>query len=130
MSIEIWSIAALSLMMMALTLGQGTLVPLIQGLGWGMGSRDQMPDKTVLQARLDRTVANQIEAMAIYIPLMGLVIALDKTNSLTSIGAWCVITGRTAFIPLYLSGVFALRTVAFFIALAGSVIAGWTLIAG
>jgi len=122
MSIEILSIVALSVMLFALTAAQGTFVVGAQGLRWGLGSRDEVRDQTVLQGRMVRTIANHRDGMLIYIPLMALVIALGLENGLTALAAWLVIAGRLAFIPLYLGGVFFLRTLVFGVFVGGVIL--------
>lgn len=119
MSVELWSIAALALMMLVTTFIQGGLVPVTQGLKWGLGSRDEPFEKSAMQGRFARTVQNHAEAMLMYIPLMALVVALDRTSDWTAIAAWLVIVGRAAFIPLYLFGVFGMRSFAYATAMIG-----------
>ena len=128
MLVELWSIAALALMMLVTTLIQGALVPVTQGLKWGLGSRDEPLEKSAMQGRFARAVQNQAEAMLMYIPLMALVVALDRTSEWTAIAAWLVIVGRAAFIPLYLFGVFAMRSLAYGTAMTGIFLTTWALI--
>lgn|SRR3990167_1182996 len=129
MSIEQWSIAALALMLLAVTLIQGGLVPVTQGLRWGLGSRDEPLEKSALQGRFARVVQNHIEAMLMYIPLMSLAVLLERTNSLTEVSAWLVIIGRTAFIPFYIFGIFGLRSASYGVALTGIFMTVWVLFA-
>lgn len=119
MPVELWSIAALALMMLVTTFIQGGLVPVTQGLKWGLGSRDEPFEKSAMQGRFARTVQNHAEAMLMYIPLMALVVALDRTSDWTAVAAWLVIVGRAAFIPLYLFGVFGMRSFAYATAMIG-----------
>ena len=113
MSIELWSIVALSLMLLAVTLMQGVLVPITQGLKWGLGNRDEPVHTSAIQNRFARTVQNQIEAMLIYLPLMALVLILERASEMTAIAAWLMIAGRFAFILFYLTGTFGLRSIAY-----------------
>ena len=129
MTVEIWSIVALPVMLLLLTAIQGSLVPLTQGLKWGLGSRDAPIEKSALQGRFARTVQNQIEAMLMYLPLMALVLMLDRTSSLTEIAAWLVILGRAVFIPCYLFGVFGLRSAAYGTGMIGIFMTIWALFA-
>lgn len=119
MSVELWSIIALVLMLLAVTLVQGALVPATQGFKWGLGSRDEPRDNSALQGRFARTVQNHIEAMLMHIPLVTLVVLTERTTEATEIAAWLVIAGRFAFIPFYLFGIFGLRSVAYTVALVG-----------
>ena len=128
MSVELWSIAALSLMLFAVTLMQGALVPLTQGFGWGLGSRDEPIERTAVQGRFARTVQNQIEAMLIYVPLMALVLVLERESGTTAIAAWLMIGSRLAFIAFYLWGVFGLRSVAYGVSLIAIFMTIWALL--
>ena len=128
MSVERWSIAGLSLMLFAVTLMQGALVPLTQGFRWGLGSRDEPIETTALQGRFARTVQNQIEAMLIYIPLMALVLVLERESGTTAIAAWLMIGARLAFIACYLGGVFGLRSFAYGISLIAIFMTIWALL--
>lgn len=122
MTVEMGSIAALAALLLLLTALQGATVPLTQGFKWGLGSRDEVVPQSPLQRRFARAVANHIEAMVIFVPLMGLIIARGLENDATTLGAWLVIVGRAAFIPLYLAGVFAWRSVAYGVGVAGMLI--------
>jgi uncharacterized MAPEG superfamily protein len=122
MTIEIWAIATLAIMLLVLTAVQGVLVPLTHGLKWGLGSRDTAVESSALQLRFARTVANHMETMAIFVPLMLLAILRDVQNDGTELAAWLVIGGRLAFIPFYLGGVFALRSIAYGTSLTGIII--------
>jgi len=130
MSIELWSIAALALMMLLVTFLQGGLVPATQGLKWGLGSRDEPLEKSAIQGRFARTVQNHAEAMLMFVPLMALVVYLGRENEWTAVAAWLVIIGRAIFIPCYILGVFGLRSVGYGIALTGVFITAWQLLHG
>jgi uncharacterized MAPEG superfamily protein len=112
----------MAFLLLATTLVQGSLVPLTQGLRWGLGSRDAPVEQSALQGRFARAVQNQVEAMLIYVPLMALVFVLEKTGPLTGIAAWLVIAGRTLFIPFYIFGVFGLRSAAYGTATVGIIL--------
>ena len=128
MTIEIWSIALMSLMLLALTMAQGGSVARVQGFAWGLGSRDESREYTALQGRYARTIQNQFESMLAFVPLMALAIAFDKTGTLTTIAAWCLIIGRASFIVFYLSGTFALRSVGYLVGLVGIFLTVWALL--
>lgn len=116
-------------MLLAVTLVQGALVPATQGFKWGLGSRDEPRDKSVLQGRFARTIQNHIEAMLMHIPLVALVVLLERTNEATEIAAWLVIGGRFAFILCYLLGIFGLRSVAYGMSLIGIFVTAGALLA-
>lgn len=129
MNVELWSIAFQAILLLAITMWQGGLVPATQGLKWGLGSRDEPREKSAQQERFARTVQNQIESMLIFIPLMALAIYTGKTGQTTEFAAWCLIVGRTAFAAFYIAGTFGLRSVGYGIGIIGSFATLWALVA-
>ena len=119
MSVELLSIAILSITLLLTTLVQGSLVPMIHGFRWGLGSRDETVVETPLQGRFARCVRNQIEAIAIYVPITFAVVLLERSGDSSAVAAWLVIIGRVLFVPLYLRGVFGLRSGAWGVATGG-----------
>lgn len=119
MIFELQMVVATTLILFVLLLVQGALVPLNQGLGWGLGNRDEARDKSSFQARAARTVANHIEGMCLFVPLALVVVLADMSSQLTVWGAGIYVLGRLAFMPLYLLGVPYLRSFAWGISVAG-----------
>lgn len=130
MSVELVSIAVLSITLLITTLAQGSLVPIIHGFKWGLGSRDEPVVETSLQGRFARCVRNQIEAIAIYVPIAAMVVSLDRTGDISAFGAWLVIAGRVLFVPFYLGGVFGLRSAAYGVATLGILLMTFCVIYG
>ena len=128
MAFELQIVAATTLILFLVIGVQGSLVPLTQGFGWGLGSRDEDVSKSVLQGRASRTVANQIEGMAIFIPLALIVVISDLSSDLTVLGATLYIAGRAAFAPLYLLGVPYLRTLAWTVSVIGILMIGYVVL--
>lgn len=87
-----------------------------------LGARDALVDASVLTGRAKRANQNMIEAMMIHAPLVLLVLLLDRGNDMTALGGWLFVAGRAAYAPLYWFGVPMLRTLAWIVAIAGSVI--------
>jgi len=125
MSFELEMVVGSVLILFGLLMFQGTLVPLNQGFGWGLGSRDGDPDYTDMQGRTRRTVANHIEGMLLFIPLVMIVEMAALSTQLTQIGAAIYLAGRLGFVPLYLFGVSYLRSLFWGIAILGTVLVGY-----
>ncbi len=87
-----------------------------------LGARDGMADSGVMTLRAKRANHNMIEALLIHVPLVLLVLMLDRTNAMTALGGWLFVAGRAAYAPLYWLGVPVLRTFAWLAGIAGSVI--------
>ena len=125
MAFELQAVGVTTLILFLLLMYQGALVPIYQGFAWGLGSRDAPKDKTALQNRAARTVANHIEGMMLFVPLVLIVELAQLTSSLTILGAWLYVIGRLAFAPLYLLGVPYLRSLVWAVAVGGIMLIGY-----
>lgn len=106
----------------AMILVQAVFSNLEHSLKTLLGARDALEDSSVLITRAKRANQNMIEAMLIHVPLVLVVLILDRGNAMTALGGWCFVAGRAAYAPLYWFGVPLLRTLAWVAAAAGSVI--------
>lgn len=129
MSFELAAIAYTALILFLILGIQGGLVPLNQGLSWGLGSRDAKKDASALQGRASRTVANHIEGMMVFVPLALVVELMQLSSTLTLWGAGLYVAGRAAFAPLYLLGVPYLRSAAWGVAALGTILVAVPVIA-
>lgn len=125
MSIELQMVVGSVAILFVLLLLQGTLVPLNQGFGWGLGSRDGEPEYTDIQGRARRTIANHIEGMLLFVPLVMVVEMASLSSQLTVIGAVIYLAGRLAFAPIYLLGIAYLRSLAWGVAVLGTLLVGF-----
>ncbi|MEO1553763.1 MAG: MAPEG family protein [Pseudomonadota bacterium] len=122
MAFELQAVVLTTLILFILLMLQGTLVPLNQGLAWGLGSRDAAQDKSAFQARTARTIANHVEGMLLFVPLALIVERLQLSSTVTDWGAGLYLGGRIAFAPLYLLGAPYLRSAAWGISVLGIVL--------
>lgn len=130
MSFELQAVFGSAVILLILLGTQGTLVPLNQGFGWGLGSRDGEPEYTALQGRTRRTVANHIEGMMLFVPLIMIVEFADLSSQLTIIGAGLYLAARVMFAPLYMLGVAYLRSVVWGVGLLGTMLIGFEVAKG
>ena len=128
MAFELQMVGVTTLILFILLNYQGALVPIYQGFSWGLGSRDEPKDKTALQNRTARTVANHIEGMMLFVPLVLIVELADLSSGLTVLGAGLYAAGRAAFAPLYLLGVAYLRSLAWGVSLLGIMLVGYVVL--
>ena len=122
MTLELQAVIVTTLILFMLLMFQGGLVPVNQGLKWGLGSRDEARKPTELQARTSRTIANHIEGMLLFVPLVMVAELMQLATSMTAIGAGLYLAGRAAFAAFYLLGVPYLRSAAWGVSLIGIMI--------
>ena len=106
LQILVWAV----LVLFATLMVQGLLTPLNQGFVWGLGSRDEARDMSVLQGRMNRAVGNSIEALVMFAPLAIAAAIAGVSNGTTQLGAMLFLGSRVAFPVCYALGVPYLRT--------------------
>jgi uncharacterized MAPEG superfamily protein len=92
------------------------------GNRYSVGPRDEDIRPQGMAGRLDRAQRNFLETFAIFAAAVLMAHVLDRTGTLSSIGALLYIGGRIAFLPLYAWGVPWLRTFSWNIATLGLVL--------
>ncbi|MGJ3233108.1 MAG: MAPEG family protein [Oceanicaulis sp.] len=87
-----------------------------------LGPRDGLTDTSAMTGRAKRANANMVEALMMHAPLVLIVLLADRANEMTALGGWLFVAGRAVYAPLYWLGVPVLRTLAWFVAAAGTVL--------
>jgi uncharacterized MAPEG superfamily protein len=77
-----------------------------------LGPRDHVRPLTITGQRAARALANMHEALPVFLglALMNLIVAPQASFAVT--GAWVFLIARIVYVPLYLGGVPAVRTLA------------------
>ncbi len=128
MSIELQALFGGVVILLVLLSVQGGLVPAIHGFKWGLGPRDEPRDPSVLQGRVSRIVANHIEGMAMFAPLVLIAHLIGLSTPLTQWGALIFIAGRVAFSVVYFLGIPVLRSAMWGVATTGTLIVGFAVL--
>jgi len=128
MSIELQSLLGVTGILLVLLMAQGALVPAVHGFKWGLGPRDEPREPSVLQGRMSRIVANHLEGMAMFVPLIVIAQLIGLSTPLTQWGAGLTLAGRAAFALVYFLGVPVLRSAVWGIGLAGTLMVGVALV--
>jgi uncharacterized MAPEG superfamily protein len=81
-------------------------------LAENLGPRDHMRPLTVIGQRAARALANMHEALPVFLGLALLNLIVAPQASLALTGAWVFLIARILYVPLYLGGVPAVRTLA------------------
>lgn len=128
MSIELQALFGAAAIMLALVLVQGALIPVTHGFKWGLGPRDDPRKPTALLGRMKRIVANHVEAMAVFVPLILVAYFADISTPLTQWGAILFVAARAAFAVIYAMGIPVLRSAAWSVGFTGIVMIGFELV--
>ena len=124
MTIELQSLLGAAFILFALLAVQGTLVPLAHGVRWGLGPRDEPRSPSVLQGRMNRIVANHLEGMAMFAPLVLVAHLAGVSTPLTQSGAALFVISRALFAVVYAFGIPVLRSLVWGVSVAGLAMIG------
>ena len=128
MTIELQALFGVSAILLVLITIQGGLVPATHGIKWGLGPRDEPRDPSVMQGRLKRIVANHLEGMAMFAPLVLIAHVIGVSTPITVAGALIFVFARAAFAVIYIMGVPVLRSAAWGVGLLGIMMIGFELL--
>jgi uncharacterized MAPEG superfamily protein len=92
------------------------------GLPMLAGNRDKFPDLTGWAGRAKRAHHNMMESLPLFIALVVIGVAIQKSNEMTVLGAQLFFWGRFAYALLYTGGIAWLRTGAWFVSIIGMIL--------
>jgi uncharacterized MAPEG superfamily protein len=93
-----------------------------QDLKWAAGSRDEpMPPLVGVAARLDRGYRNFMETFPLFAAAILAVVLMERTGPLSLWGSGLYVAARALYVPIYASGVRLVRSLVWFVAVAGLV---------
>lgn len=94
-----------------------------RGLRWALSPREEpVAPLTGLAGRIDRAFYNFMETFPLFAALVLVCQAMGVHDSLTVWGVELYFWARVAYLPIYMSGVHGLRTVTWFVSVAGMVL--------
>jgi len=124
----VWSVALFFVMILAQAVagalsGKTNISELV-------GPRDDMPKDglTPFHGRTKRAQANYIESMCMFVPLVLVAAVTNSFSEVTALGAAMFFWGRVVFAPTYWFGVPWVRTLAWFVSIAGILMILWELL--
>jgi len=129
MTVELQALALNSALLFVLLALQGSLVPLNQGLRWGLGPRDEPRPASALQGRMARLVANHLEGLAVFAPLVLVAHLAGIATPATEAGAVLYVGARAGVAIAYAAGIPVLRSVFWGAGVVGLVMIGAALVA-
>jgi uncharacterized MAPEG superfamily protein len=77
-----------------------------------LGPRDNPPPFTVMGGRAARALANMHEALPVFLALALMNLIVGSAAAMAITGGWVFLIARVLYVPLYLAGIPALRTLA------------------
>lgn len=95
---------------------------MLRGGRWAAGSRDEtVAPLSGVPGRLERAQRNFLETFAFFAAAVLALAVLDRHSHGTELGAQLYFWGRVAYLPLYASGIYLVRSLAWAVSLAGIV---------
>jgi len=128
MNIEIQILAAVGVLLLLLTLIQGTRNVLVLGLPAAAGNQHDIAPWTGWHDRLNRAIRNLIEAIVIYAPIAVVVSILGVGTDTSAFGAQIFLSARILHAVVYTAGIPWIRTVAWFAGVVGIAMVGYPLL--
>lgn len=89
------------------------------GFAYGLSNRDTEPDFPGWVKRTERAHRNLGESLPLFTILVLAVLLSGHSGRQSELGAWLFLGGRMAHAGLFILGITGLRTVAYFVAVAG-----------
>jgi len=111
MTMELWMLAAAALLQFSLISLHGTHIALTAGITWGVGRRDQPREISDLGRRIERTIINNMESLAVFVPLVLVIQIVGLSDELTRFSAQAYVLSRLVFAILYIANIPYLRTI-------------------
>jgi uncharacterized MAPEG superfamily protein len=125
MTIEL-SLLLWSLVLYGLYLGAQTAILRMQrGIEFASSARDTEPPRSDLEGRADRALKNFQETWPVFIILILVAHLSGPGDPFVFWGAIVWFVSRVVYLPLYLSGVYLIRSLVWNVTLIGLLIMGW-----
>ena len=125
MSVELTMLLYSAGLFLLIILAQAGLAIQQNGLMAQAGSRDSLPEPTVLRARMQRLTANMQENLIMFAAVVLVANAAGISNSTTAMAASLFFYARVAHAIVYAAGWPMIRPLFYFIGLGATVAIGW-----
>ncbi len=80
--------------------------------------------------RLEKTVRNTVENLAMFAPIVLILAISDISTGSTVAGAWTFLIGRLIYVPSFVLHIKYLRSLSWFVGIIGIVMCAWPLVFG
>ena len=119
MTPEITYLAFAVLLLIAHMLVQALASDLSRGIMWGLGSRDEDREPSILAGRLERALNNYAHNIPAFIALALALEVTELGDDTTALGAAIWFWARFAYVPAYALNVLFVRSITWFVSLGG-----------
>ena len=130
LSLELTMLMWAAIVYVAQTMVAALAADIQNGVAWGLGNRENIPDVAGWGGRAQRAYVNMSESLLPFACLVLIAYSLDRTGELSALGAQIFLLSRLAHALLYVMGVKILRSLAYFGGIAGMVLIIVQLFAG
>jgi uncharacterized MAPEG superfamily protein len=118
LTLLVWAVVLTVVQMLAAVQGAFNQV----GLPRLAGNREGMPEITGWGGRAARAHRNMLESLVLFAVLVLVAVAAGKTNDMTLLGAQIFFWARLAYAVIFIAGIIWLRTVVWFVSIAGLIV--------
>ena len=122
MSQELLYLFGSVIILLVLIVAQAANTVINNGIGYGVGPRDEPAETNAFGGRAKRAVANHIEGLALFGFAILIVEVSGLNSNLSTMGAALYFWARLAYGPIYLLGVPWIRTIVWTVGLIGTLI--------
>ncbi len=119
LSMELTMLLWATLLYVAQILPAALAADIQNGLAWGLGNRDHIPDVPGWGGRAKRAHENMAESLLPFACLVLIAESAGLTGDLSALGAQVFLVSRLAHALFYIAGVTVARSLAYFGGLAG-----------
>jgi uncharacterized MAPEG superfamily protein len=118
LTLLVWAVVLTVVQMLAAVQGAFNQV----GLPRLAGNREGMPEITGWGGRAARAHRNMLESLVLFAVLVLVAVAAGKTNDMTLLGAQIFFWARVAYAVIFIAGIIWLRTLVWFVSIAGLIV--------
>ncbi|MCF6327322.1 MAG: MAPEG family protein [Devosiaceae bacterium] len=110
MSIELWMLTAVAALQFTIVVTHGVHIFFTSGMWWGIGRRNTTRTVSDLGRRIERTLINNMEGLAIFVPLVLVVQLASISSPITQFAVQAYVILRIIFALLYITNIPYIRT--------------------
>jgi uncharacterized MAPEG superfamily protein len=119
MTTDLWMLLASTGLTWALIMLVAVVKLMRNGLSWGFGNHETIPELSGWLARAKRASDNMSENLPLFAVAVIIVHLAGKADATSALGAQIFLGGRIAHAAVYIAGIPVVRTLAWTVAIAG-----------